>query len=123
MKYRDIKEVQFKSNNTFYAFSKEAFDEQAKRFNGEKIYSIHGGLFGTKEGLEELNNFLDNRTKRISEECTPQEVYSYEFNNHECSYTNSDDEPIKLCVCYFGVERCREIKRRFAYLKLEDIEL
>lgn len=77
-----------------------------------------GGLFGTKEGIEKFMGFYDKQTERIAAECDPQEVYNYEFDNHECSYTNDDTEAIKLVCSYFGLERALTVKRRFGYFDI-----
>lgn len=123
MKYQEIKNEQPILRECFFAFSKEQFEEGVKKHNleGKKLYRGFGGLIGTKEGIEELNKFYDNMGKRIGQECNPQEVYNYEFGNHECSYTNNDSEPMKIILCYFTEEQCRKVKRRFGHSTIEKL--
>ena len=47
----------------------------------------------------------------VVENCSPQEVYDYEFLNHECGWTGDDEEAIQIVVHYFGVDRAKEVKR------------
>ena len=85
MNYQEIKNEQPILRNCFFAFSTEQFNEGIEKYNltGQKIYRGFGGLYGTKEGIEELMSFYDNLNNRIAKECDPQEVYDYEFGNHE----------------------------------------
>ncbi len=121
MNYQQIKNEQPVLRECFFAFSKQQLEEGIKehKLEGKKLFRGFGGLFGTDEGIKELNSFYDNMTKRIGEECNPQEVYHYEFDNHECSYTNDDSEPMKICLSYFTDEQCKKIKRRFGYSSIE----
>lgn len=47
----------------------------------------------------------------VVENCSPQEVYDYEFLNHECGWTGDDEEAIQIVLHYFGADRAREVKR------------
>ena len=58
--------------------------------------------------------------KRISKECIPQEVYNYEFDNHECSYVGDDEEAIKIVIDYFGAEKAKDVNRKCAYFQIDD---
>ncbi len=78
-------------------------------------------LYGTKEGIAKFMNHYDEQSKQIANECDPQEVYDYEFGNHECSYTCDDEECIKIVFGYFGLERTKEVKRRFGYYDLNKL--
>lgn len=108
----------------FYAFSQEQFNQQmkAKHLEGKKIYRGVYGLYGTNEGIDKLIEYIDGVSKRIKEECNPQEVYFYEYNNHECMIDwDGDLEAIKLIVTYWGADVARTIKRINAGRSLDDI--
>ena len=80
----------------------------------EKIYQDSYGLYGTKEGLEAVYTFYEERSKRIAEECNPQDVYDYEWANHECMITYDDEEAIQIVIDLFGEEKAKTVKRRYA---------
>lgn len=123
MKYQEIKNQQAPLIECFFAFSNSQFEQGIKENNLEnkKILSAGNGLYGTKEGITNFLGFYDNLSKKIGEECNPQEVYNYEYANHECSYTNDDIEAIKICLGYFTETQCKEIKRKNAYYSINDI--
>ena len=104
--YRQIKDQQPVLFECFFAFSNEQFAEGKKKagIEGKKILDGGHGLYGTKEGIQKLFDHYDNVDKEVAEQCDPQDVYDYEFNNHECGYTNTDEEAIKIVVknrlCY-----------------------
>jgi hypothetical protein len=120
-KYTEIKAGQAECWKCFFAFSNEQFAEGKKKAeiaDGEKIYNGGYGLYGTKEGIQKFMGFYDEQSKQIAAECDPQEVYDYEFGNHECSYTCDDEECIKIVCSYFGLERTLQVKRRFGYFDI-----
>lgn len=123
MSYPKIKNREPELRECFFAYSNEQFQQgvEEQKLQGKKIYRTHGGLFGTNEGIESLLKFYDELGKEISEKCTPQEVYDYEFGNHECSYTGIDTEAIKIVASYFTKEQTATVKRRFAFVKIEDL--
>jgi hypothetical protein len=100
-KYKELKKGEAKLEGAFFAFGKTQFEEGYSKLvnegyitEGEKIYQAGAGLYGTKEGLDKVFDYYKNKEKRIKEECDPQEVYFYEYNNHECMFT-SDEDAIK----------------------------
>ena len=98
----------------FYAFSSKQYDEgvKAKRLENEKIFRASGGLFGTKVGLDNLFKHYEAITELIKDDCDPQEVYFWEYNNHECMYGYEGDEPaIQLIIDYWGEAVARTIVR------------
>jgi hypothetical protein len=121
--YSELSNIQPELTECFFAFSKKQFEEGIVNNNlvGKKLFDGGGGLIGTKEGIEKLMADYDAIAERITKECEPQEVYKYEFNNYECSYTNDDREAIKTVISYFGVEKAREVKRRFGYISIEKL--
>jgi len=117
VKIKDKQPVLFKC---FFAFSDDQFSEGKKKagIEGQKIFNGGAGLYGTKEGIKKLLADYASIDKEIAENCDPQEVYNYEFGNHECSYTNDDEEPINIVIRIFGTERARDVKRCFAYAEI-----
>ena len=114
MTYQELKNLQPEMNECFWAFSDKQFAEGRKVIpDGEKIYSAGSGLYGTKKGLHEFDAFYDNTIKRMGEECNPQDVYRYEFDNHECSYTGDDSEAYQIVLDIFGEEKSQTVKRRY----------
>ena len=81
--------------------------------DGKKIYRGIGGLYGTKEGIKELMTFYDKLNEQIGKECNPQEVYNYEFDNHECSISYDDTEVMKMMLGYFTLTQCLDIERKY----------
>lgn len=112
-RYKEIKNEHPVLKDCFWAFSKEQFKEGVKKYNleGKTLCNGGGGLIGTKEGILEMFNFYQERDERIKKECTPQEVYDYEFWNHECSYTLSDKEVLEIVESLFGFEGLKSIIR------------
>lgn len=122
-KYTEIKDEQHELVECFFAFSNEQLAEGIKNtgIQGQKIYSGGYGLYGTEKGILDLRAKMDSRSERIAKECDPQEVYDYEFWNHECGYTCDDTEPIKIVLGYFGLEKAKEVKRKFKACELEEL--
>lgn len=91
-RYRELKDeqanVDTKKYDVFFAFSIAQFEEGLKSIRplaeGEKLVRIGGGGFGTKDGAKRLFEFYESIDAKIKAECDPQEVYVYEYNNHEC---------------------------------------
>lgn len=122
--YHTIKDQQPILVDCFFAFSNSQYEEAIKKHNlqEKKILRASSGLFGTQEGIQKLYYDCEAISKQITENCDPQQVYAYEFDNHECSYVGDDEEAIKLVVSYFGDERAKEVKRRFAVTKIENLK-
>ena len=104
----------------FWAFNTKQYEEGKVKMKelgfykeGQTIYSIGSGGYGTS--IELIDKFLDfyiNRRKRVAEECDPQEVYLYEYNNHECMIGWEGDEPAyKIIVDTFGEKVAKSITR------------
>ena len=101
-------------HNCFFAFGDKQFEEGKAMINAgdEKIYSAGAGLYGTKKGIAEYLNALSSYKTLIRKECDPQEVYLYEYNNHECMIAFEGDEAAyNVVVRYFGKEVADSIKR------------
>lgn len=105
--------------DVFWAFSNEQFQRGYKNLvnkgvikAGDKLCGGPAGMIGTRSGIRGILEFYDKRDKQISQECDAQEVYFYEYNNHECCYGWEGDAPAyELIVDYFGEDVAKTIKR------------
>ncbi|MCL2311914.1 MAG: hypothetical protein FWC41_05435 [Firmicutes bacterium] len=116
-RYREICDEQPTLDKCFFAFSKTQFVQnkaQAGIGEDEKIYQDNSGLYGTMEGLRAVYEFYYEKNRKIAEECNPQDVYDYEWANHECMITYDDEEAIQIVIDYFGEDRAKTVKRRYA---------
>lgn len=126
-------ELNDKRNNTplknfdmFCAFSDEQFDEGCKKIRplkeGEKYVRFGSGIFGTKDGFERWKKFSEEIEQQIKAECEPQEIYLYEYNNHEgCINFDGDLEAIKIIMNTWGLDEARKIKRLRAMYTIQEI--
>lgn len=116
--YKELKLTHPELVECFFAFSNQQFAEGIKKMGLEGQTLIDGtkGLFGTQKGIKKLFDDLDAIEKEIVENCTPHEVYRYEYNNHECSYTCDDSDAFAIVERIFGEERSKEVKRKNAPL-------
>ena len=123
MNYQQIKNEQPILKDCFFAFGQSQFNEGIVKHNlqGQKIYNGGSGLYGTKEGIEKLFAFYEGLNDRIAKECNPQEVYDYEFDNHECSYTNDDSEAMMIVMGTFTEQQCKSIKRKYGHYSIEEL--
>ncbi len=103
----------------FVAFNQEQFDKGYAEVvksgsvkDGEKIYHLFGGCYGTKDGYKRLGAYYDGVDEIIKSECDPQEVYFYEYNNYECCIaSDGDHDAMKELIMTFGLEAVRGVKR------------
>lgn len=104
----------------FFAFSREQFAKGYKHLielghikDGDKICQDKDtGACGTKDGLAAFFKFYDDSRAAIPKECDPQEVYFYEYNNHECMLAwDGDKDAYDLIVGYWGEEVASKIVR------------
>lgn len=111
----------------FFAFNNEQFDEgyaamKPHLAEGEKIINYGAGAFFSPEGLERFNQARKNTKQRIKEECDPQEVYCYEYNNCEGMYDyDGDKRAMETIIYYFGKRIAKTIKRFSARHSIEYI--
>lgn len=120
-------EVDMKKFDCFFAFSNEQFAKGLASIRplgeGEKLVCIGGGCYGTKDGADRLFKFYDEVNAKIKNECDPQEVYCYEYNNHESFYSFEGDlEAMKLVISIFGREAAQQVKRKSALYDFEKIQ-
>lgn len=119
-------EVDVKKFDCFFAFDKKQFATGLKSIRplneGEKILSMGCGGYGTKDGIERLFKYYDGINERIKVECDPQEVYVYEYNNHESFISwDGDLEAIRLIYLIWGEEVARTINRKSVYYPIEHL--
>lgn len=126
-RYKELQEEKSKAPmlefGIFFAYDKkqyaEGYDQLVKAGKikeGDEVVPGGAGAYGTEEAFDRLIEFYEGIDKMISAECDPQEVYCYEFNNHECFYSWDGDEQAALLVLdYFGAEALRSIKRFYVY--------
>lgn len=112
LKYND----QPPAGDYFWAFSQEQFDRAIKDKHLEEANIVRvsgcGGLYGTSKAIADLEAYYVSVAKRIKNECNPQEVYFWEYNNHECMYSYEGDESaIQLIIDYWGADVARTIVR------------
>lgn len=129
-RYRELRDeqshVDVKKFDVFFAFSNEQFAEGLKSIrplaDGEKLVRIGGGGFGTKDGAKRLFEFYESIDAKIKAECDPQEVYVYEYNNHECCIAwDGDLDAIKIIIDIWGADVARNIKRYNASMSVDNI--
>ena len=112
-------------SGSFFAFSEEQLEQGMAKIGVTDKNLIYAGftkgplsgLCGTEEGLNRFwksfklqeQNFKD----RVQKECTPQEVYDYEFQNYECGVIWDDEEAYNATVRIYGKEVVDvQVKRR-----------
>lgn len=128
-RYKELKNTHPNIDNlpVFFAFGHQRFNEQLsalRRKYGEDIVikSAGAGLYGTVEGLDAVFQFYADKTKRIAEECDPQEVYCYEFNNCEsCIACDGDVDAIRRVIDIFGEEAARGVKRFCVFYPIDSL--
>ena len=63
-------------------------------------------------GIKEILAFSDMLNNMVRKECDPQEVYFYEYNNHECQFHfDGDYDAYRFVTKIFGEETASKIKR------------
>jgi len=125
MTYQEINSQQPVLEKVFFAFSNEQFAEGKKKIgvtDNKDLLKGFGGCFGTKQGLKDMADFYEDRAARIKNECSPQDVYEYEFGNHECSYTCDDSEAMEIVIDYFGKDRAKEVQRKYGYRSIDSFQ-
>jgi hypothetical protein len=122
--YVKLKDTYPEMRKCFFAFGKEQFEEgkaKAGILPGEEVFHYRAGLYGTKEGLKEYFKELAAIRARIPKECDPQEVYDYEFANHECGFVHEDTDAIKVVAACFGEEAAKTVKRRYDWASIDEL--
>lgn len=132
-RYRQIREEHPDADEcgVFFAFSDKQFEEGrqhlidlGKMKEGDKLTYVENinGLFGTRDGVKQFLDFYNNRAGDVTKECDPQEVYFYEYNNHECMMAyNGDRDAIEIVIDNWGADVAKGIKRFNDYLTVEQV--
>jgi hypothetical protein len=102
----------------FFAYSDKQLSEGLSKFGYEKsdIVRVDAqglGLYGPREKCLAFLGEYEKRAERVKKECNPQDIYDYEFDNHECGYTGDDMEVMELIEDIFGLDAARSVKRRW----------
>lgn len=114
----------------FFAFSKEQLAKGIQHLkelgfikDESELRQDRGtGAFGTDAGLTAFFKFYSDSRSAIPKECDPQEVYFYEYNNHESMYAwDGDLEAIKIIIRYWGADIARTIIRFNASKDIDEI--
>lgn len=110
-RYKELQNEKFNLDcykfDCFFAFSDIQFTEGLKNIRplkeGEKLVSVGAGMYGTRDGVDRFFAYCDEIDERIKQECDPQEVYFYEYNNHESMISwDGDAEPFKIITRIWG---------------------
>lgn len=128
-RYRQLKDEPINKSykGVFFAFDEKQFKEGKERVKhllseGEKIISFGGGGYGVRKYVDAMFEEYANARKRIANECDPQEVYVYEYNNYECMYSFSGDlDAIECIIRTFGEDVARKIVRKRASYSIDTI--
>lgn len=113
----------------FYAFDEKQFKEGLEKIKpyreeGDKLYRLPGGGFGTRKAIDAMINWHKEIDKRIAEECDPQEVYYDEYNNHEsCINWEGDTAAINIIIDIWGADVARKIKRFSKVMSVDQLLL
>lgn len=111
--------VKCQDHHCFFALKGDDMDKKKKEAGikeGEKIYSVTGGLYGTEDGIKSYFEALGGNEETIRRECNPYEVYLYEFDNYECNIdTEGDYRAIAKVTSIYGEEIAEMIPRKRAY--------
>ena len=128
-RYRELRKEQTEMDvskyRCFFAFSREQLVQGQKSIGlkeGERLVSFGCGGYGTAEGVRQMFARLEEIESLIRAECDPQEVYCYEFNNHESFLAfDGDVDAIRLVKGIFGLETALKVKRFSAFYPLENL--
>lgn len=112
----------------FFAFSNEQLEQgiaslKKRGFitDASELRRSFGGAFGSAESIRKMYAAYNEIEEKIKAECDPQEVYFYEFNNHETPYGwDGDIEIMKIIVGTWGYDVAIGLKR---YCKSNDSEI
>jgi hypothetical protein len=126
--YREIKSKQFpfEKYGGFFAFGNEQFDNN--KIGTAPFVHITAGLYCAKSSADELvknlNMFSKNKNKFVKETINPYAMFSYEAENHECSYTGDYETPHEMVSEIYGQTVADEImndKEFMRYLNGDDM--
>lgn len=108
-KYTEFRDEYSKYHNDGieYVFGQDQWRDYLKRHNlteeqaeATLVSDGYGGI-GTKEAFKARDEYFDSVAKKISEQCNPDEIFEYEYWNHECGYTGDWSEALRITRAYF----------------------
>lgn len=105
---------EYENDDVTYAFSKEDLLKWCieRGLTLKDLRRTVTGLYGTKEAIDKYLADMNAFHQQIKEECDPQEVYYFEYNNHESFYDLEGDRGAALVVImYWGLDKLNEIHR------------
>jgi hypothetical protein len=103
--YQRLTNLQHRGKGIFYAFSEKQFEEGMKS-NGytdiSQLKTDRLGGYGSAEAFDNRNKFYERIFTIIAKWCTPEEVFEYEAQNYECSYTGDYTAAAEMVLSYWG---------------------
>ena len=108
-KYTELKEKysSYHNDGIEYVFGQDQWRDYLKRHNlteeeakATLVGDGYGGI-GTREAFKARHDYFETVEKEISEQCNPDEIFEYEYWNHECGYSGDWSEALKITQCYF----------------------
>ena len=108
-KYTELKEKysSYHNDGIEYVFGQDQWRDYLKRHNlteeqakATLVGDGYGGI-GTKEAFKARDEYFKTVEKEILEQCNPDEIFEYEYWNHECGYTGDWSEALHITQAYF----------------------
>lgn len=125
-RYQELKyEVKYQPDcdkiGVFWAFTNEQFKEGYDKLvklghikDGDKVLRVEdiNGLFGTRDCLKKFFDAYKDVDNVIRDECDPQEVYLFEYNNYESFIAfDGDKSAYNTIRSIWGDEVAKTIRR------------
>lgn len=110
----EMKQYNYSNPEIFIAFTKEDLEDKAEQrgLDLQEVFHFRYGICGTEKGYKQYLDDMKAIRKSIAAECNPQEVYYYEWNNHECHINLEGDlEPANIIRRIWGKETLAKINR------------
>lgn len=118
---REQVEMEVEKYRCFFAFDKRRYEQGVKAIglkDGERVVQFGFGGYGAEEGVKRMLARIKEIDGMIREDCDPQEVYCYEYNNHESFLAfDGDVEAVRIVEGIFGSEVAVGIKRFNAFYR------
>jgi len=101
---------QFSHPGFTFAFGDDQIENAKRRLipqlkEGEKLIPGKYGMIATPEGYKAWIETCTRVDERIKNECDPQEVYCYEYNNYESFISwEGDEKPYNIVRSIFGYD-------------------
>lgn len=122
-RYHEVSNQQydFTGKAGFFAFSQKQYEEGRDRLlasgiiqSADELCSWGYGFIATESCYDEFIAFGENRDKVIAAECDAQEVYFYEYNNHESMISwGGDSAAFDVIERIFSAKDVASVERIF----------